>query len=112
MSDSKLSQPFRDLEPYLAWSLAGEIERSAKRQASSYADIKAFYDTMIERMDEILPFLEQFSLEDAPDDVQRLFFLTLSLAEVAPAVENFGQTRVVDGYDASRFIPVEIFRNH
>jgi len=28
------------------------------------------------------------------------------LAEVAPAVENFGQPSVVQGYDVARFIPV------
>ena len=42
----------------------------------------------------------------APDDVKRLFFMTLSLAEVAPAVENFGQPGVVDGYEYTRFVPV------
>jgi hypothetical protein len=38
--------------------------------------------------------------------VQRLFLLTLSLAEIAPAVENFDQLSVFDGYDYSRYIPV------
>jgi hypothetical protein len=32
--------------------------------------------------------------------------MTLSLAEVAPAVENFGQPGVVDGYEYTRFVPV------
>jgi hypothetical protein len=31
--------------------------------------------------------------------------MTLSLAEVAPAVELFGQPSVVDGYDITRFTP-------
>jgi hypothetical protein len=108
MSESQLPQPFQELEPLLAWSLGSEGDRSAKRQASSHAEIKVFYDAMLVRIDEILAYLDQFSPEGAPNDVQRLFNLTLALAEVAPAIENFGQTRVVDGYDVSRFERVEI----
>ena len=59
---------------------------------------------MLARMEEVLPYLEQFSLEELPDDAKRLFYLTLSLAEVAPAVEQFGQPSVVDGYDIKRFV--------
>ncbi len=111
IGSSRLPEPFRALEPYLEWSLASEVERSAKRQASAYAEIQSFYDAMMERMEEILPYLEQFSPGDAPADAERLFLLTLSLAEVAPAVEYFGQASVVDGFDASRFVPIEIFRD-
>ena len=104
MTQGLLPEQFRDLEPYLEWSLASERERSAKRQASSIAALKTFYDAMLPRMEQVLPFLAQFSLRDVDDRVQRLFLLSLSLAEVASAVENFGQARVVDGYDVARFV--------
>jgi hypothetical protein len=100
-----LPEAFRDLEKWLAWSLATEPERSDKRQASTMTEIKSFYDAMLARMEEILPYLEQFSLDKMPADAQRLFYLTLSLAEVSPAVEMFGQPTVVDGYDIARFAP-------
>lgn len=99
-----LPAQFRDLEPWMAWSLATEQERNRKRLASTMLDIKAFYDAMLARMEEVLPYLDQFPLEALPEDATRLFYLTLSLAEVAPAVEQFGQPGVVDGYDAKRFI--------
>ncbi|MGH7966423.1 MAG: hypothetical protein ACRERD_32130 [Candidatus Binatia bacterium] len=104
MAERRLPAPFHDLELYLAWALPTERERSAKRQASTMTEIKAFYDAMMVRMEEVLSHLAQFSPENVPADVQRLFYLTLSLAEVAPAVENFGQPSVIDGYDAARFI--------
>lgn len=94
---------FHDLEKWSAWSLATEQERSDKRQASTMAEIKAFYDAMLARMEDVLPYVEQFPLEKMPADAQRLFYLTLSLAEVAPAVELFGQPTVIDGYDIKRF---------
>jgi hypothetical protein len=106
MTERQLPEQFQQLEPFLSWALATERERTARRHASSIAEIRAFYDAMVVRLGEILTFLNEFSLEDVPADVNQLFFLTLSLAEVAPAVENFGQPGVVDGYDFSRFIPI------
>ncbi len=100
-----LPKPFQDLTPYLAWALPTERERSTKRQASTMDEITAFFQAMLPRMEEILPYLDQFALENVPEEVQRLFYLTLSLAEVAPAVENFGQPSVVEGYDVARFVP-------
>lgn len=102
MPESVLPEAFSDLEPWLAWSLATEQERSDKRQASTIEEIKTFYDAMLARMEEVLRYLEQFSLETLPEDAQRLFYFTLSLAEVAPAVELFGQPAVLDGYDIKR----------
>jgi hypothetical protein len=101
---SLLPAQFHDLEQWLAWSLATEPERSAKRQASTMDDLKAFYHALLARMEEVLPYLDQFSLDALPEDATRLFYLTLSLAEVAPAVEQFGQPSVVDGYDVKRVV--------
>ena len=105
MTERLLPDQFQDLTPFLAWALPTERERSAKRQSSTMAEINAFYQALFPRMKEILPFLDQFAQENVPEDVQQLFHLTLSLAEVAPAVENFGQPSVVEGYDVARFVP-------
>ena len=104
MPEARLPEQFKDLEQWMAWSLETEGERSDHRQASAMEDITAFYEAMLARMEEVLSYLEQFSLEELPDDARRLFYLTLSLAEVAPAVEQFGQPSVVDGYDIKRFV--------
>jgi hypothetical protein len=105
-SDKRLPEPFRDLGKYLEWALPTERERTAKRHASSMQEIRAFYDAMVVRLEEILQHLSRFSLENVPDDANTLLLLTMSLAEVAPAVENFGQPDVVDGYQWSRFVPL------
>ena len=102
----RLPEPFRDLERFLEWALPTESERTARRHASSMQEIRAFYDAMIARLEEILQHLSGFSLESVPDDANTLLLLTMSLAEVAPAVENFGQPDVVDGYHWSRFVPI------
>ncbi len=102
MPDTSLPEAFRDLEQWSAWALETEKERSDKRQASTIEELKDFYDAMLARTDEALSYIDQFPLDDLPPDAQRLFLLTLSLAEVAPAVEQFGQPQVVDGYDIGR----------
>ena len=105
MSKPYLPEAFRDLEPWLAWSLATERERSAKRQSCTMEEIKTFYDVMLARMEPVLAYLEQFPPDNVPLQTERLFYLTLSLAEVAPAAELYGQPGVVDGFDVSRFTP-------
>ena len=105
MPERKLPEPFADLEPYIAWSLATEQERQRKRVSSSMADIQAFYDAILPRMDAVISYLDQFPLEAMPADARRLLDLTFSLAEIAPAVEQFKQPSVADGYDATRFVP-------
>jgi len=102
-----IDQQIQKLEPFLNWALATERERTACRQSSSMSEIRAFYDAMVPRLEEILNLLAKYSPENPPSEVQRLFVMTLSLAEIAPAVENFGQPGVIDGFDFARFIPAQ-----
>ena len=108
MAERQLPEPFQELEPYLEWSLATDRERIIKRKTSTIAEITAFYQAMLPRMDAILSYLEQYPLEQVPSDVQRLFWLTLSLAKIAPAVEMYGEP-VPEGLDALRPVNVDIY---
>ena len=107
MSQRQLPAPFADLEPFAAWALATEGQRARKRRDSTIAEIRAFYDAILPRMDAIIDYLNQLPLDNMPDDAQHLLNLTLSLAEVAPAVELFNQPLVTEGYDPERFIPAQ-----
>ena len=103
--DSSLPEPFADLENLAAdWSLATQRERERKRLASTADDLKAVYDTLLPRLDAMLEYLNASRLDALPADAQRLFFLTLSFAEIAPFVECYrGEPRVPDSFDESRF---------
>jgi len=105
MSQRQFPEAFADLESIAAWSLATEGQRARKRRDSTIEEIRAFYNTILPRMDAIIEYLNPLPLDNMPDDAQRLLNLTLSLAEVAPAVELFNQPLVTDGYDPERFIP-------
>ncbi|MBI3798942.1 MAG: hypothetical protein HY268_18500 [Deltaproteobacteria bacterium] len=106
MAEHVLPETFRDLEPFAGWALATEKERNQKRLASTMAEIQSFYDAILPRMEAVIAYLNQFPLDAMPADAQRLLSLTFSLAEVSTAVELFKQPGVIDGYDATRFVPV------
>ena|SRR6266850_952641 len=105
MSQRHFPTPFADLESFAAWALATETQRARKRRDSTMAEIQTFYDAILPRMDAILDYLNQLPLDNMPEESQCLLYLTLALAEVAPAVELFNQPLVTDGYDPERFIP-------
>ena len=102
-----LPKQFSDLERFVGpWALATEKERNRKRLSSTMEEIRAFYDAMLLRMEAVIGYLNQFPLDQVPEEAKRLLYLTLSLAEVANAVELFGQPGVIDGFDPERFIPM------
>src|SRR5713226_2170062 len=78
-----LPSGFSDLERFADWMLPTSVERNRKRLASSMDEISALYNALLPRLEEILAYLDQFSLEEMPQDALRLLFLTLSLAEVS-----------------------------
>jgi|HubBroStandDraft_6_1064221.scaffolds.fasta_scaffold79920_2 hypothetical protein len=105
-----LPESFRDLERFVhqGWSAPSERERNRKRLSSEMTEIQEFYDTLLPRMDDIIGYLNQFPVDQIPEDGARLLRLTFSLAEVAPAVEFYKQPQVVEGFPPSRFVPVNV----
>ena len=108
MSDVRLPDRFRDLEPLASiWSLSTEAERHARRLASSIAQLRTLYDALMPRIEDVLAYLSEFQLENLTPEGRSLLNLACSLAEIGPAVELYGQPEVPDGYDSRRFIPAE-----
>lgn len=104
-----LPAEFADLEPLATeWALESHAARMAKRQSSEFADIKQFYDALLPRAEAILGLLEFRTVEELVGGELRLLFLTLMFAEVSPAVERFGQTKVPYGFDQLRFPVVPV----
>jgi len=101
-----LPERFHDLETLAAgWALPTEAERHARRLASTIDELRAFYEAMLPRIEDMLAYLSEFPVDNLTPEGRNLLNLALSLAEIAPAVELFGQPEVPDGYDSRRFIP-------
>jgi hypothetical protein len=101
--NTQLPSGFSDLEQFSQWALPTSVERNRKRLASSMDEINALYKAMLPRLEEILAYLDRFSVQEMPQDEQRLLFLALSLAEVSIAVELFHEPKVTGGCDPARF---------
>ena len=104
-----LPEGFEILEPVMPWSLRTETQRIRHRQASSFAAIAAFRDAVLPELPRIFEHLNAKDLETLSARDENLLFLTLALAEIAPAVEFYRQASVIEGFDALRFLPVENF---
>ncbi len=101
--ETTLPAGFEALEPFVAdWALAGSLARMEKRRTSSIGDIRAFYDAILPLAGNALDHLRGFQLGELPGAEERLLKLALSLAEVGPAVEWFGDPMVYDGFDATK----------
>ena len=84
-----------------------EAERHALRLASTIEKLRNLYDLLLPRIEDILAYLSEFQVESLTPEGKHLLNFALALAEIAPAVELFGQPEVPDGYDSRRFIPAE-----
>jgi hypothetical protein len=102
--NTQLPSEFSDLEQFAPWALPTSVERNKKRVEGSMDEINAFYDAMLPRAEKALAYLDQFSLQEMPQDAQRLMFLTLSLAEVSIAVELFHEPKVTGGCNPALFV--------
>jgi hypothetical protein len=91
-----LPAEFADLEPYREWALATEPERYAKRLASTMPEMQAFYDIALGRLEDVVSYVDEYPLDELPDDAKTLMHLMQSLVMVSFPVEVWKQPRVPD----------------
>lgn len=104
MSERLLPEEFERLEGFAReWALPTGPERAAKRLSSDMEEIQELYDAVLPRAEEIIDYLDQYSLGEMAEDAQCLFYLALSLVEVSRAVELYGQPGA-EGLDERRFV--------
>ena len=91
-----LPADFADLEPYADWALPTADERYAKRLASSMDELQAFYDAAMARIQDALTYLDQFPLDELPEDATNLMWVYCSLMTASFPIEAWRQPRVPD----------------
>lgn len=107
-SQSLLPAPFADLDPLTEkWSLATQQERENRRRSSTPTEIRTVYDTLLPRMDAMLDYLNQYTLDNLPEEAKHLMYLTFALAEVAPYVECYNCIpQIPNSFEDTRLIAV------
>lgn len=96
MTTATLPPGFEDLAPFADWVLQGERARYDKRVNSSMEELQAFYDAAFPRLDDACVYLEQYSMDELPDDAVNLLWMMCSLVTVSFPVEVWRQPRVPD----------------
>lgn len=98
-----LPKGFEALAPFVGdWVLENASARMARRQSSSMAEIRAFYDAIVPLGVEALDHLRQHKLGELALAEENLLKLMLALAEIGPAVEWFDNPAVYDGFPIGR----------
>ena len=105
MADAALPDGFEDFAPWLDWALEPERARTAKKTESSMEELRAFYDAMMPRMEEIIAYLDGVPGDDRPAPAHRLYLITLSLVEVSNLVEIYKRREVIEACDPLHFNP-------
>ena len=105
MADAALPDGFEDLTPWLDWALESERARTAKKTESSMEELRAFYDAMMPRMEEIIAYLDGVPGNDRPAPAHRLYLITLSLVEISNLVEIYKRREVIEACDPLHFNP-------
>jgi len=91
-----LPAEFSDLEKYSDWVLPTEPERYAKRLASSMEEMQDFYDAAFPRIQDAMRYIDQYPIDDLPEQAKNLELLYFSLINVTFPIEVWSQPRVPD----------------
>jgi|TARA_B110000263_G_C14950011_1_gene347665 hypothetical protein len=84
------------------WALPSTVARMRERDAATMDDIQKFYNHVTPYLQAALEHLKSVPYTDDMNAANRnLLNLCLSIAEIAPAVEWYGQPQVIDGYAGS-----------
>lgn len=97
-----LPAPFKDLERFLEWALPTESQRLQKRETSTLADIREFYDAMLARFQDVIDHFRQSDKASvagqvAEPETHNLYVLMLAFADASLSVELHKSHTVPDG---------------
>ena len=100
-----LPPQFADLEVFCPkWVLATEQERYITRIRAPYAELVEMYEKMTPRLPAIIEHLNNFPLENMPENETKLMYLTFSLMEAAHAVELWKQPDLPEAFEPERLV--------
>jgi hypothetical protein len=89
-----LPAEFADLEPFADWAIPSDLNRYAKRLASSMDELQAFYDAAFPRLEAGVEYLKKVEIDGISEEDRNLLWLFCSLLTVSFPVEVWRQPRV------------------
>ena len=82
-----ITPDFSELNSFIdIWGLDSAHSRLLKRATADLSELNTFYEAVSLRLDEIIEFLNQFPIDDIPDEFKPLSYMTLAICEVDDAI--------------------------
>jgi hypothetical protein len=105
MENRRLPEQFAALQGFVQdWALTNERDRFHKLHSVTLDQLRPFYDAMLSRMSEILPYLNQYKLGALPDDAKTLFDLAMTFSETAHPLDlKWTDIDFTDAYPWQKF---------
>lgn len=109
-----LPEGFDDFAPYADWALPSESERREKHfSQSTFEELTALHSFGHEitesgktRIENALAYLDQFPLDDMPQDAKHLLWILHSIAGITSTIEAWGEINPSHIGDYRRFMPL------
>lgn len=100
-----MSKPdFSELDHYVSvWGLATIEERIARRATSTIEEMQEFHNALVQRLNEIIKFLNQFPLDEIPTEYLPLKYTVLSLLQVDRPVNKWKKVLLDEACDPRLF---------
>lgn len=105
MPARRLPEAFADLSHLVQeWALPSERARFLKLHAVRIDELRAFYDTMLPRMQAVLDHLNAYQVAELPEDARTLYELAMTFAETAHPIDlGWKDVDFPDAYDWRKF---------
>lgn len=106
---ASLPSGFEDLLPWLSWARPSERERYTHRISTPLAELTAFHDALLPRMDAAMACLQAHPADTASvaEPVRRLFHLVLAWFEASTPVQlHWPSPDLDDAFPAHRIVYV------
>lgn len=98
------SPDFSALQRYVAtWALPTMQERRNRRLMSTLDELKEFHAAMLPHLEPIIEFLNQFPVDDIPQEHRPLAWLTLAMCEVDDPVCKWRSVTLDEALDPRKF---------
>lgn len=86
---------FTDLTEFMdEWGYADAHQRLNKRSNADFSSIKRFYDAVVPLLEEIIEFLNQFPVDDIPEEFKPLAYMTLAACETDDPVNVWNSSEL------------------
>lgn len=101
---------FSDLDPIInEWNIDTVEGRIRKRTESTLEEMQKFHDALLPRLEEIITFLNQFPVEEIPEEYQYLKNAALSILHVDRPVNKWQRATLEEARDPRLFQMKENF---